>query len=98
VEGDFIRSDSEGSEDEETAIKKQFPRTFHSFPADQKKRHMWLVAMHRQDWSPTKYSRICSDHFFERDINRTGQNVQIREDAIPTRFKNFPNHLKKVTT
>ena len=30
VEGDFIRSDSEGSEDEETAIKKQFPRTFHS--------------------------------------------------------------------
>jgi len=30
VEVDFIRSDSEGSEDEGTAIKKQFPRTFHS--------------------------------------------------------------------
>ena len=64
------------------------------FLADPEKKQRWLVAMHRQDWSPSKYSRICSDHFLENNIN-SRQIVQLREDAIPTRL---PKHLKKVTT
>ena len=41
--------------------------------------------MHHDDWNPSKYSLICSDHFLEKDIDRTGQNVHLRANAIPVR-------------
>ena len=52
--------------------------------------------MHRDDLNPSKYSLICSDHFLEKDIDRTGQNVRVRANAIPVRFQKFPSRLKKV--
>ena len=71
---------------------------FTRFPSNAERKSRWLVNMHREDWSPSAHSRICSDHFKERDINRTGQRVELRSDAVPTRFKKFPKHLKKVNT
>ena len=53
--------------------------------------------MRREDWIPSSHSRICSDHFQEKMINRTGLVAKLREDAVPTRFKKFPKHLRKVT-
>ena len=32
----------------------------------------------------------------KKDIDRTGQNVRLRANAIPVRFKKFPSHVKKV--
>ena len=52
--------------------------------------------MRREGWSPSVHSRICSDHFKEAVIDRTGQRVELRHGATPTRFKKFPKHLKKV--
>lgn len=67
------------------------------FPTNPAKKTKWLQNMHREDWMPSSHSRICSDHFQEEHINRTGQRVDLKDDAIPTRFKKFPKHLKKVT-
>ena len=53
--------------------------------------------MRREDWMPSSHSRLCSDHFQEKHIDRSGQRVRLKDDAIPTRFKKFPEHLKMVT-
>ena len=66
------------------------------FPSKPQRKQLWLVAMHREDWSPGKHSLICSDHFKEKDMNLSCYNVRLRSDAIPVRFKKFPQHLKKV--
>ena len=67
-----------------------------SLPSNPQKRVKWLTNMRRLKWIPSSHSRICSGHFKERFIDRTGQIVQLRDDAIATRFKNYPKHLKKV--
>jgi hypothetical protein len=38
----------------------------------------WAVACRRAEKKPTKWSLVCSAHFKETDINRTGQNVRLR--------------------
>ncbi|KAG5277263.1 hypothetical protein AALO_G00115550 [Alosa alosa] len=88
------RSDSEGSEDEESALKRCHPRTFHSIPSDPERRRAWLVGLHREKWTPSSHSRVCSDHFKESDMDRTGQTVRLRSEAFPTRFKSLPKHLR----
>ncbi|XP_062406722.1 THAP domain-containing protein 1-like [Sardina pilchardus] len=92
------RSDSEGSEDEESALKRCQPRTFHSIPNDPERRRAWLVGLHRKKWTPSSHSRVCSDHFKESDMDRTGQTVRVRSDAIPTRLKSLPKHLRMTAT
>ena len=47
--------------------------SFHSIPAivnrdDERmvtteRRNAWIVAIKRDDWTPTKYSKVCSVHF-----------------------------------
>ncbi|XP_035226803.1 THAP domain-containing protein 1 A-like [Stegodyphus dumicola] len=45
---------------------------------------------------PTSYSRLCSDHFSEDQIDRTSLCcVRLRENAVPNIFKAFPLHLQK---
>eukprot|EP00794_Sanderia_malayensis_P001534 gene1534-1697_t len=91
------RSDSEGSSDEESSVKRQFQRTFHLFPANTDRKNIWLANIRHKNWKPGKHSLICSDHFLEKDVDRTGQVVRLRDCAIPSRFKIFPSHLKKVS-
>uniref|UniRef100_A0A1A8KAV0 THAP-type domain-containing protein n=1 Tax=Nothobranchius kuhntae TaxID=321403 RepID=A0A1A8KAV0_NOTKU len=38
------------------------------------------------DWTPTRFSVLCSNHFEEQCIDRTGKHVTLREDAVPTIF------------
>ncbi|XP_039290476.1 THAP domain-containing protein 6-like [Nilaparvata lugens] len=65
--------------------------TFHSFPKNEDLRRKWIIATKRKDWEPTKYSKICSAHFREDDIDRTSLNsVRIREGAVPAIFPAFP--------
>eukprot|EP00795_Rhopilema_esculentum_P001625 gene1625-16085_t len=53
--------------------------------------------MYREDWSPTIYSKICSDHFVERFLNRSGLlRVEVRCNAVPTRFKQLPKAIRKL--
>jgi hypothetical protein len=55
----------------------------------------WIVNMKRDKFMPVASSRLCSEHFSEECFDRTGQNVRLRDNAVPTVFK-FPDHLTKV--
>ena len=61
----------------------QFFITFISgYQLTHKEEKNWLAKMHHDDWNPSKYSLICSDHFLEKDIDR---NVHLMANAIPVR-------------
>ncbi|XP_049767899.1 uncharacterized protein LOC126101254 [Schistocerca cancellata] len=70
--------------------------TFHSFPKDNALRRLWIKALRRKDWEPTKSSKICSDHFREADIDRTSLLcVRIRDGAVPCIFS-FPTRMQNI--
>lgn len=52
--------------------------------------------MRRENFTPTKYTVLCSKHFREEDIDRTSLSVvRIRNGAVPCIFEAFPKHLKE---
>ena len=55
--------------------------SFHAFPKDPELRDKWIRAISRQDYVPTKYSRICSRHFHDTDF------VELRTDMNKSRLK-----------
>ncbi|KAM9843878.1 uncharacterized protein ACBR49_012998 isoform 3-T3 [Aulostomus maculatus] len=60
---------------------------YFKFPLyNQRKLKKWLVSMKWKDWTPSRFSVLCSRHFEEKCIDRTGKTVQLREDAVPTVF------------
>ncbi|GBN26910.1 hypothetical protein AVEN_91428-1 [Araneus ventricosus] len=70
--------------------------TFHKFPKDIALRNEWLLALRRVNFRPTKYSRLCSEHFSENQIDRTSLAcVRLKENAVPNIFKGYPKHLQK---
>lgn len=46
----------------------------------------WLANMKWEDWSPSRFSVLCIDHFEEQHIDRSGKFVKLRDDAVPTIF------------
>ncbi|KAK1877003.1 Gypsy retrotransposon integrase-like protein 1 [Dissostichus eleginoides] len=46
----------------------------------------WLLNMKWKDWTPSRFSVLCIDHFEEQCIDRSGKCVKLREDAVPTIF------------
>ena len=82
--------------------------SFHSFPIDEDAKRKWLNAIHRQDFVPTKSSRICSLHFYENDfkVNSSDTNVSrkkvstgtvqlrlLKHSAVPRIFTNQPTYM-----
>ena len=66
------------------------------FPANPALAEIWKNNLKRDLWTPSKSSRLCSDHFKEDDIIRLGKIVRLKPNAVPTRFKSFPKYMKKV--
>eukprot|EP00794_Sanderia_malayensis_P010339 gene10339-11414_t len=73
------------------------PLNIEGFPRDPQRRKRWEIQVRRHDWSPSPHSLLCSDHIFEKDIDRSGDVVKIKKDAEPRRFKQFPDYLKTVS-
>lgn len=46
----------------------------------------WLSNMNMKDWTPSRFSVLCSNHFEEQHIDRMGKNVKLKDDAVPTIF------------
>ncbi|KAF5281734.1 hypothetical protein FQR65_LT14574 [Abscondita terminalis] len=58
---------------------------------------LWKNALRREDFTPTKYSKVCSDHFTSTDyINRPeSYKLKLKADAVPSIFPAFPSYLQK---
>ncbi|XP_076299890.1 uncharacterized protein LOC143218546 [Lasioglossum baleicum] len=75
------------------------------FTKDEQLRKKWMAAIPRKNWTPIKYSAVCSLHYAETDIQRYQnilspngvlENVLFRcpkrmENAIPSIFSNSPS-------
>ena len=48
---------------------KDSQKQFFRIPADPDQRQRWIAAINRDNWSPTEYSRLCSDHFIEGNLS-----------------------------
>jgi len=57
----------------------------------------WLHALKRKGFVPTKYSKVCGNHFEESDFEyQPGfKNKRLKKNAVPSIFSGFPDHLKK---
>uniref|UniRef100_A0A3B3BY40 THAP domain-containing protein 1 n=1 Tax=Oryzias melastigma TaxID=30732 RepID=A0A3B3BY40_ORYME len=61
--------------------------SFHSFPVDASVRAEWMVRVRREDFTPSKTSRVCSRHFQKGDfVNNPGKLRKLKKGAIPTLF------------
>ena len=75
--------------------------TFHQYPKDETRRNLWAKAVRRQnsdgsEWKPTNSSYLCSEHFKPHDFKTNSTNMRkLNEDAIPSVFKEHPQHLQK---
>ncbi|KAK5648062.1 hypothetical protein RI129_002954 [Pyrocoelia pectoralis] len=68
---------------------------FFGFPKNPEKLQSWLNRMRREDWTPTKYSKICSDHFLSSDYLLR---PRLKDNAVPSVFTGFPKHLQRTVT
>lgn len=53
--------------------------------------------MKLKDWTPSRFSVLCVNHFEEHYIDKTGKSVKLREDAVPTIFSKAKDTQKNKT-
>lgn len=64
--------------------------SFHKFPlARPDICGKWVAAMRRNNFKPTKYSNICSQHFTKDCFKRECNNRVLKENAVPSLFFNL---------
>ncbi|NWH80557.1 THAP4 protein, partial [Piaya cayana] len=64
--------------------------SFHRFPLkDSKRLIQWLKAVKRDNWKPTKYSFLCSEHFTKDSFSKRleDQHRLLKPTAVPTIFQ-----------
>ncbi|XP_063311629.1 uncharacterized protein LOC134611565 isoform X2 [Pelobates fuscus] len=73
-------------------------KQFFRFPMkDPERLAEWVAAIKRKNWKPSDSSRICSDHFTDKDyMLRPGAMIpRLRLDAVPSVFEKPTKHLKE---
>ncbi|XP_060049597.1 peroxynitrite isomerase THAP4 isoform X2 [Erinaceus europaeus] len=63
--------------------------SFHRFPLKDSKRLLqWLKAVQRENWTPTKYSFLCSEHFTKDSFSKRleDQHRLLKPTAVPSIF------------
>ncbi|XP_062334125.1 THAP domain-containing protein 2-like [Osmerus eperlanus] len=66
-----------------------------TFPKDTDLRKKWEVTLRRQGFTASGSLVLCSQHFQQGDLDRTGQIVRLRDGVIPSVFS-FPVHLQRL--
>ncbi|XP_022164601.1 THAP domain-containing protein 1-like isoform X2 [Myzus persicae] len=73
--------------------------SFFGFPLDNPELlKQWLQAMKRKQFTPSQYSKICSEHFLSSDIlDRPGTyKKHLKPDAVPTLFPAMPSYYQPI--
>lgn len=80
------------------------------FPTDAAMAAKWIRAIHRENFAPSKFSRVCELHFAKENIkncstatdSKTGETItvslkipRLKRDAVPTQLPNCPSYLSK---
>ncbi|XP_038562001.1 uncharacterized protein zgc:153292 isoform X1 [Micropterus salmoides] len=69
---------------------------FFKFPLyNPRKLKKWLTNMKWKDWTPSRFSVLCVNHFEEQYIDRTGKCVKLTENAVPTIFTSPDDEQKR---
>jgi len=58
----------------------------------------WVKAVGRKGFIPTKYSKICSDHFHQNDFEQNcggSYLLRLKETAVPSIFPNYSDIILK---
>ncbi|XP_011690960.1 PREDICTED: THAP domain-containing protein 5-like [Wasmannia auropunctata] len=58
------------------------------FPTNQERCSVWVANMHRDNWTPTKYSTLCQVHFAPEawEQHRADGLLKLKQNAVPTLF------------
>ena len=62
-----------------TGEKKQF----FLFPKDEERRKKWIYFVNRKNWTPTKYSVVCIDHFHDKFIKHGKSRCKLNLESHP---------------
>ncbi|XP_063767448.1 uncharacterized protein LOC134883163 [Eleginops maclovinus] len=61
--------------------------SFHSFPVDVSVRAEWMVKVQRDDFIPSKVTRVCSRHFIKDDfVVNPGKLRRLKKGTVPALF------------
>lgn len=69
---------------------------FFRFPLNDPQRlNLWVQALHRKNFKPTKSMVLCSEHFKETDyLESSLRKNLLKADAVPSIFR-FPSYMSK---
>lgn len=65
-----------------------------SFPTEELRRSLWEKNVNREEGWKCKSSRICKQHFSEEFIIKSGDNIYLQKNAVPTIFPKTPTPIK----
>ena len=65
--------------------------SFYRFPTEPTRRGQWIVALRRKNWTPTKNSWLCSEHF----ISGKKSEEPLCPDFVPSVFKFIASPVKR---
>lgn len=72
---------------------------FFKFPLyNPRKLKKWLNNMKWDDWTPSRFSVLCINHFEDQYIDRTGKSVTLKDNAVPTIFSSSDTTQKAKTS
>lgn len=58
---------------------------------------MWVKAIKRENFVPTRYSKICSKHFTNNDFYQGYFRKLLKETSVPSIFNSDPVSKRKLT-
>ena len=64
---------------------------FYRCPVDLERRNKSIAAVNRQNWNPTEYTWICSEHF----VGGAKSNNPLAPNYVPSLFKHIKSPVKR---
>uniref|UniRef100_A0A1X7VJM9 THAP-type domain-containing protein n=1 Tax=Amphimedon queenslandica TaxID=400682 RepID=A0A1X7VJM9_AMPQE len=64
---------------------------FYTFPKNPERKNRWIAAVRRKNWAPSRFSRICSEHF-RNDLRFRNEVTFIKGCMLGIMKANNPNH------